>query len=95
MLLNKQIEVDTITESGETFDLDLVISFSINNHGKSTAILSYESGQRLLNIAPGTARNFPGDSGFVWNGKMRIDFLETGKENFIEIVKGVTSTREY
>ena len=42
----------------------------------------------------GTAREFPGDSGYTFFGTMQLNFIGSNTGN-VEIIKSVASTNEY
>ncbi len=92
-LLKKRIVVDTITQDNETFDVNMVVSFTVNNIGASDCIISYQGGARLMRVEKGTAREFPGDSGYTYYGAMQIQFLGSSS-GMVEVIKSVASTEE-
>lgn len=92
--LTKKIFVDTLKNSGETFDLNGVVSFTVHNIGNTTALLSYKGESTLMEIAPHTAREFPGDSGYNYTDIMQIKFKEHNT-GFIEVIKSRTTTNEF
>ncbi len=93
-LLRKKIVVDTITQSGETFDVDMTVSFTVINKGATNCSLSYQGGPPLMVVEKGTAREFPGDSGYTFFGTMQLNFIGSNTGN-VEIIKSVASTNEY
>ena len=92
-LIEITLDVDTITRTGETFDANLVVGFTVINKGSSDCTLHYQGGPALLKISKGQSREFNGYSGFVWSKRMQIKFIgsEVGD---VEVVKAVTSTSE-
>ncbi len=92
-LLRKRIVADTITKDSETFDVNNVVSFTVNNIGASDCIISYQGGPRLMMVEKGTAREFPGDSGYTYYGVMQIHFVGNSS-GMVEIIKSVTTTEE-
>ena len=91
--LHKRIEVDMLMKSGDSFTINEVVSFTVNNEGDSDVLLSYKGGATLMKIAKGTGREFSGDSGYVYEGEMQLQFQGTNVGS-VEVVKSVTSTRE-
>lgn len=92
--LHKKISVDTLKLNGQTFSLQGVVSFTVHNLGSTTALLSYSGESTLMKIAPKTAREFPGDSGYNYNGIMQVKF-ENANSGLIEVIKSETTTNEY
>lgn len=92
-LLKKRAVADTITKSGETFDINNVVSFTVRNIGATDCTIGYQGGARLGRIEKGTQMEFPGDSGYTWYGVMQIDFVGS-QSGMVEIFKGVASTEE-
>ncbi len=92
--LKKKIFVDTLKNSGETFDIEGVVSFTVHNIGNSTALLSYKGESTLMEIAPKTAREFPGDSGYNYTGIMQIKF-KNAHTGLVEVIKSTTTTDEF
>ena len=92
-LLKKRIVVDTITQSRETFDVNGVVSFTVINRGAVDCTIAYQGGPALMTIEKGTAREFPGDSGYAFYGIMEINFkgADTGS---VEVIKSTASTEE-
>lgn len=92
-LLKKKIVVDTIMKSGETFDVDMTVSFTVINKGATDCLLSYQGGTPLMTVEKGTMREFPGDSGYTHYGIMQVRFigLDVGH---VDVVKSVVSTIE-
>lgn len=89
----KKISVDTLTRSGETFNLDMVISFTVINSGDNACSLSYKGESTLMIVESGTSRAFPGDSGYSYFGDMQVTFA--GKNSgMVEIIKSSSSTIE-
>jgi hypothetical protein len=91
--LLKRAVVDTITKSGETFDINNVVSFTVRNIGATDCSIGYQGGGRLGVIEKGTQMEFPGDSGYSWFGTMQINFIG-GQSGMVEVFKGVSSTIE-
>ncbi len=92
-LIEQDIITDSITQSGQTFTLDRVVSFTVNNFGNVDAYIRYSGKGILMKVDAGTSREFNGTSGFVYRGEMRVDFVgaDTG---MLEVVKSITSTTE-
>ena len=92
-LIELDIITDSITHSGQTFSLDGVVSFTINNFGNTDAYIKYSGKGILMKVDKGTSREFNGTSGFIYRGEMRVDFIgaDTG---LIEVVKSITSRTE-
>ncbi len=91
--LYKKVVVDTINRSGQTFSIDDVVSFTINNIGNTDCYVSYKGESTLMKIEQGQGRDFPGDSGYVYSGEMQIKFIGS-TYGLIEVVKSITSTSE-
>lgn len=92
-LLKKRAVVDTLTKTGETFDINNVVSFTVRNLGATDCVIGYQGGMRLGRIEKGTQMEFPGDSGYTWYGVMQVEFLGSSS-GMVEIFKGVVSTEE-
>lgn len=92
-LLKMRIVVDTITKSNETFDLNLCVGFTVINTGGTDCTLHYQGGPALMTIEKGTAREFPGHSGYTHVGNMQIQFKATGA-GMVEVIKSIASTEE-
>lgn len=88
-----KLDSDTITVSGETFEIENVYGFTVINTGDVNAYLSYRGGGSLFTIAPGQQREFPGYSGAKWKGTMQIKF-EGGLKGNVEVVKGLLDLSE-
>lgn len=91
--LHKKVLADTLTKNGDSFSLTDVVSFTVINEGDFDAQLSYKGESTLMRIPKGTARDFPGDSGYVYFGEMQIAF-ENSNIGFVEVIKSVASTSE-
>ena len=92
-LIKQKIIVDTVSLSGQSFSLDNVVSFTINNIGDADAYVRYKGESTLMKIDKGTGREFSGLSGFVYDGEMQIDFIGSNS-GLVEVVKSITSTNE-
>ncbi|MCT4587285.1 MAG: hypothetical protein N4A71_05640 [Carboxylicivirga sp.] len=92
-LLTKRLAVDTISESGETFNADLVVSFTVINKGASDCEIGYQGEAPLMRIEKGTSVEFPGDSGYTWDGEWVIRFIGSNTGN-IQVRKAIARTNE-
>ena len=52
-LIEIKLDVDTITRTGETFDANLVVGFTVINKGASDCTLHYQGGPALLKVGKG------------------------------------------
>jgi hypothetical protein len=91
--LHKKVLADILRKNGDSFSLNDVVSFTVINDGDSDALLSYRGEATLMRIPKGTARDFPGDSGYVYFGEMQIAFEGTNMGS-VEVIKSVASTTE-
>jgi len=92
-MLKKRLAVDTLTRSGETFSLEGVVSFSVYNIGNTDAEIGYNGRGILMTIDKGTGRNFPGDSGYVWEDTMAIRFKGTDSGT-VQVIKSLINSTE-
>lgn len=92
-LLKMKVVVDSASKNNDTFDVNNCVGFTVINKGASDCTLHYEGGAALMTVAKGTAREFPGHSGYTYFGTMQIKFVGSN-EGDVEIIKGVASTEE-
>lgn len=91
--LYKTIVTDTINQSGQTFSVDEVIGFTINNTGNTDCYLSYRGKSNLMKIEQGTSRKFESSTMTLYKGEMQIKFI--GSEyGLVEVIKNVVSANE-
>ncbi len=88
-----RIVVDTINQSNETFNLNLCVGFTVINKGATDCTLHYQGGPALMVVEKGTAREFPGHSGYTYVGEMQIKFMGSDAGE-VEVIKSLASTEE-
>nr|WP_321405879.1 hypothetical protein [uncultured Carboxylicivirga sp.] len=92
-LLHMKVAVDTVTDNNETFELANCVGFTVINNGATDCTLHYQGGAALMTVKKGTAREFPGHSGYTYYGTMQIKF-QGGAQGDVEVIKSIASTEE-
>jgi len=92
-LLKMKVAVDSATKNNATFDLSNCVGFTVINNGTTDCTLHYQGGAALMTVAKGTAREFPGHSGYTYFGTMQVKFVG-GTKGDVEIIKSIASTEE-
>jgi hypothetical protein len=92
-LLTISLDTDTITETGQAFSIDHAVGFTVINHGITDCKVSYENGSNAMLISKGMQRSYGGYSGFVYKGRMKIDFINS-TTGLVEITKDIVDSNE-
>jgi len=92
-LLTISLDTDTVTDSGQTFSIDHAVAFTVINHGITDCKISYENGANAMIIPKGMQRDFGGYSGFVYKGRMKVEFVNDST-GLVEITKNIVDTNE-
>lgn len=82
----------TPTRSGERFLLDRCIKFTVENQGTSVARIGYPGQGAIMDLPPGTYREFTITWGHTFEDEMEVEF--DGGTGKVLIIRYVTKNTE-
>jgi hypothetical protein len=87
-----RLDFVTPTRSGERFQLERCIKWTVENQGPSVAYVGYPGQGFLMDLQPGTYREFEISWGHTFEDEMEVDF--SGGTGKLLIIRYVTKNTE-
>lgn len=88
-----KLAVETPTSSGEQFDLEGAVNWSVENAGANKAGIGYPGQGPIIDLEPGTSREFTSGGVHLYIGKMEVQFYGESNNKLL-VIKNVAVNKE-